>query len=339
MSRISRRRFVGNSLAAAAALSAAPYIARGQNANEKLGAAVVGIGGRGGSHIGAFRGDSRTEVRYLVDIDEKIGQRRAEDIGDKQGFRPKVVRDMREAFDNKDIDIVGTATPNHWHALCGIWAMQAGKDVYIEKPICHDIAEGTALIAAARKYKRMCQTGTQCRSNAAIQNAVKFLAEGGIGEVKFARGLCYKRRKSIGPKGRLSDSSRGRFRSLVRPGHVHPAEAHPRQVSTTTGTGSGTTATATWATRGRTRPTSPGGGWASTATPAASSPTAAGWAIRPNATTPATSTPATPATPKCRSTTTATSASSLKPGACRSTIRPTIKSTSSSRAPGVTRSA
>ncbi|HID22801.1 MAG TPA: Gfo/Idh/MocA family oxidoreductase, partial [Planctomycetaceae bacterium] len=93
------------------------------------------------------------------------------------------------------------ATPNHWHALCGIWAMQAGKHAYIEKPVCHDIAEGTALIVAAEKYKRVCQVGTQCRSSAAVRQAIQFLQEGGIGEVKFARGLCYKRRPSIGPLG------------------------------------------------------------------------------------------------------------------------------------------
>ena len=131
----------------------------------------------------------------------RSGRNRCEQVAAKQGFMPKFVRDMREAFSDPAVDIVSTATPNHWHALCGIWAMQAGKDVYIEKPICHNIAEGSALVAAATKYGRMCQVGTQCRSNPAIQNAVKFLREGGIGEVKFARGLCYKRRKSIGAKG------------------------------------------------------------------------------------------------------------------------------------------
>jgi len=201
MSKITRRRFVGNSLAAAAAVSATPYIVRAQGANEKLAAAVVGAGGRGGSHVGAFLGDSRTEITYIVDADESHGAKHCESIEKKQGFRPKLVLDMRKAFDDKALDIVGVATPNHWHALSGVWAMQAGKDVYIEKPICHDIAEGSALVAAARKYGRMCQTGTQCRSNPAIQEAVKFIADGKIGEVKFARGLCYKRRGSIGPKG------------------------------------------------------------------------------------------------------------------------------------------
>lgn len=201
MSKIHRRRFLGRSLAAAAAVSATPYLAKARSPNEKLNAAVVGIRGRGGGHLGAFLGDSRTAVLYVVDADEKLGEGAVKRIGDRQGLKPKFVRDMREAFDDASVDIVSTATPNHWHALCGVWAMRAGKDTYIEKPICHDVAEGAALIAAAEKYGRMCQVGTQCRSHRALRDAVKFLGEGGIGEVKFARGLCYKRRGSIGPKG------------------------------------------------------------------------------------------------------------------------------------------
>jgi predicted dehydrogenase len=125
----------------------------------------------------------------------------AQKIGAKQGTTPKVYTDMRESFDDPNVDVVTTATPNHWHALCGVWAMQAGKDCYLEKPISHDIQEGAALVAAAKKYGKMCQVGTQCRSHAAIKDAMKFLHDGGIGEVNFARGLCYKRRKSIGSLG------------------------------------------------------------------------------------------------------------------------------------------
>ncbi|HUT92890.1 MAG TPA: Gfo/Idh/MocA family oxidoreductase [Thermoguttaceae bacterium] len=201
MSKTTRRQFVKQSLAATVALSVAPYIAKAQAPNGKLGAAVVGAGGRGGTHVGAFLGDSRTAIVAIVDADEGVGNRRCEDIGKKQGTRPKFYADMRDAFDDPAVDIVGCATPNHWHALCGVWAMQAGKDAYLEKPISHEIAEGSALVAAAKKYGRICQVGTQCRSHKAIQDAVKFLADGGIGDVKFARGLCYKRRKSIGAKG------------------------------------------------------------------------------------------------------------------------------------------
>ncbi|MFO7901690.1 MAG: Gfo/Idh/MocA family protein [Planctomycetota bacterium] len=202
MTRYSRRRFLGTSLAAGTAFYAVPHIVQARNANDKLGVAVVGVRGRGGSHIGAYLGDSRTEIKYVIDIDEKVGRSRAKQIQEKQDVAPRFVRDMREAFDDPNVDIVSTATPNHWHALCGVWAMQAGKDVYIEKPISHDVAEGSALVAAAKKYDRVCQVGTQCRSNPAIQDAVKFMQEEqGIGSVRFARGLCYKRRKSIGPLG------------------------------------------------------------------------------------------------------------------------------------------
>ena len=159
MKRITRRRFVGQSLATTAAVAAAPYIAKAQGSNSKLGVVVVGVNGRGNSHIGGFIGDDRTVVAAIAEVDEYVAKSRAEQIAKKQGFAPKVFRDMREAFDADGIDIVTTATPNHWHALCGIWAMQAGKDTYIEKPVCHNIAEGSALIAASRKYKKMCQVG------------------------------------------------------------------------------------------------------------------------------------------------------------------------------------
>ncbi len=208
MMKRTRRQFLQDSMfvTSAAALSAGPMIsgsarAQGRSANDKLSCAVVGCRGRGGSHISAFSDRKDCEVTYIVDIDEKVGRDRCDSIEKKTGRRPKWVKDMRDAFDDKSLDIVATATPNHWHALCGIWAMQAGKDVYIEKPISYDIGEGAALVAAAKKYKRMCQVGTQCRSNPAQRDAMKFIEKGGIGQVNFARGLCYKRRKSIGALG------------------------------------------------------------------------------------------------------------------------------------------
>jgi predicted dehydrogenase len=197
-----RRQFLKASAAAASTVFAAPAIGRaGISANEKMGVAVVGVNGRGGSHISAYLGNPNTEIRVIVDVDEVVGNKRCEDIAAKQGTRPKFVTDMRKAFEDDSISLVSTATPNHWHALTGIWAMQAGKDAYIEKPVCHNVWEGSALIAAARKYNRMCQVGTQCRSSQAIIEAFAFMKSGVIGEVRFARGLCYKRRPAIGPKG------------------------------------------------------------------------------------------------------------------------------------------
>lgn len=201
MSKLTRRNFVGKSLAAAGAFSVAPGILRARGSNDKIGMAIVGCGGRGGSHRNGWLKDPRTHITALVEVDEKQAAKFAKQVEDKQGTRPTVYRDMRDAFADSAVDAISTATPNHWHALCGIWAMQAGKDAYIEKPVCHNIAEGSALIAAARKYERICQVGTQCRSNPAIHDAFEFLKGGGIGDVNFARGLCYKRRSSIGSLG------------------------------------------------------------------------------------------------------------------------------------------
>ena len=114
---------------------------------------------------------------------------------------PKIITDMREAFDDKSVDIVSTATPNHWHSLVAIWAIQAGKDVYVEKPVSHNVSEGRRVVEAVRKYNKICQTGTQCRSNAGMRDAMQFVHDGHLGKVKVARGLCYKPRGSIGKLG------------------------------------------------------------------------------------------------------------------------------------------
>lgn len=209
MSSISRRRFLGSSLVAGSALAGTGFFHTGLSAAEKasgandtLGVMVMGCGGRGlGSHVREFLADPRTKIVYLCDADKAHAEKAASIVEKKQGSRPKIVADMRDALSDKSIDIVSCASPNHWHALCGVWAMQAGKDVYLEKPICHNIHEGKALIATAKKYGRMCQVGSQCRSNPALKDGFAFLAAGGIGEIKLVRGLCYKRRKSIGALG------------------------------------------------------------------------------------------------------------------------------------------
>ncbi|TWU42856.1 Gfo/Idh/MocA family protein [Novipirellula artificiosorum] len=199
MNRLNRRQFT--SLAAAGIATASMPRLRAAGPNETLGVCVVGVNSRGNEHIRGFNHDPRTEIRAIVDIDESVGQQRVAKVAEMQGKKPKFFTDIRDAIDFDGIDILSAATPNHWHALMGIWGMQSGKDVYVEKPICHNIDEGRALVATAKKYGRMCQTGTQCRSSSAVRDAMQFIAEGGIGEVKFARGLCYKRRASIGPLG------------------------------------------------------------------------------------------------------------------------------------------
>ena len=211
MTSVSRRRFLEDSMFAIAAAGAASVgvssvlsqRARAQTSpNEKIGVCVVGIGGRGwGSHCAEWVKDPRTEIRYLCDPDS-TKEARCDEIAKRQdGVRPKFVTDLRKAFDDPAVDVVSNASSNHWHALCGVWAMQAQKHCYLEKPISHNVHEGRALVAAARKYNMCCQVGTQCRSNPSNIDANRFIADGGIGEVKFARGLCYRRRKSIGPLG------------------------------------------------------------------------------------------------------------------------------------------
>jgi predicted dehydrogenase len=208
-----RREFLEDSMFAAVAAmgagSTANLLAANKNADEKpsdspngkLGVAVVGCNGRGSSHLGAFSSRPDTEVLYVVDVDENVGNARAGAVAKKQGRTPKVVPDMRAAFDDASVDIVTTATPNHWHSLVSIWAIQAGKDVYVEKPVSHNVSEGRRVVEAARKYNKICQTGTQCRSNAGMQAAMKYVHDGKLGKVKVSRGLCYKRRPSIGPPG------------------------------------------------------------------------------------------------------------------------------------------
>jgi predicted dehydrogenase len=194
-----RREFLATSatasVAALAALQPKPAIA---GANEVIRVGVIGVGGRGQDHIRGFHKLSGVEVVALCDVDEKILATRAEALDKASGKKVKRYRDLRQLFDDKEIDAVSVATPNHWHSLSGIWAMQAGKDAYVEKPCSHNIWEGRQLVRAARKYDRLCQHGTQGRSSPAIREAMQKLQEGVIGKVYMAKGLCYKWRPTIG---------------------------------------------------------------------------------------------------------------------------------------------
>ena len=208
MTRQTRRDFLERSMLAAAAAaaaggSAAPLAAApdSDSPNERLQVAVIGVRGRGQSHLSAFSRRKDTEVVAVVDADEAIGQQRRDKLANVSGRKPKFFKDLRRVMDDKSIDIVSIATPNHWHALAAIWAIQSGKDVYVEKPVSHNVSEGRRIVQAARKYKRICQTGTQVRSSTGVQQAIQFLHDGKLGKTNVARGLCYKRRGSIGARG------------------------------------------------------------------------------------------------------------------------------------------
>lgn len=199
---VSRRDFIKNSTGAAVALSI-PYIIPAQafGANDRVRVAVLGVNGRGQDHIKGFNNLSNVEVATFCDPDNNIVQKRAKEFEEKTGKKVKTENDLRKVFEDKSIDAVSIATPNHWHALAAIWACQAGKDVYVEKPGSHNLHEGRKLVEAAHKYKRVVQHGVQLRSSEALKEAVKHLRDGLIGNVYMARGLVYKWRPDIGDKG------------------------------------------------------------------------------------------------------------------------------------------
>ena len=193
-----RRQFLNTAGQGLAALTAAQY-SRVLGANERVQVAVIGVGGRGKSHISAHAKNPAADVVAVVDIDQAINERAAALAAkDQDGRKPKEISDMRQAFDDKSIDAVSVATPNYWHALTTVWACQAGKDVYVEKPASHSIWEGRKMVEAARKYERIVQVGHQSRSTPHKLKAIELLREGVIGDVYMAKGLCFKRRKDIG---------------------------------------------------------------------------------------------------------------------------------------------
>ncbi len=199
---LNRRSFIKNSAGVAVALSLPTIIpARAFGANDRVSLAVLGVHGRGQNHISGFSNLKNVELTTLCDPDNVVLQERAGEFEKKYGKKVKTEMDLRKVFDDKSIDAVSIATPNHWHALATIWACQAGKDVYVEKPGSHDFAEGPKIIEAAKKYKRVVQHGVQLRSSAAMKEAVQHLRDGLIGEVYMARGLVFKWRPDLGDKG------------------------------------------------------------------------------------------------------------------------------------------
>jgi predicted dehydrogenase len=167
-------------------------------ANDRINLAVIGIGSRGRDHINEFAKLSPCRIVAVCDVDQAGRERGVAQVEKLLGYKPGQYTDMRRLFENKEIDAVSFATPNHWHALGAIWACQAGKDVYVEKPPSHNIYEGRKMIEAARKYQRIVQVGSQSRSMAYIRRAMDLLQQGVIGKVYEARGLCFNPRKSIG---------------------------------------------------------------------------------------------------------------------------------------------
>ncbi len=170
-------------------------------ANDDIRVGIVGVKGRGQAHIKGYVGAKGARVTAMCDVDPSYLDARATLLSAQQKMKIATFSDMREMFEKGEIDAFSTATPNHWHSLAGIWAMQAGKDAYVEKPISHNVWEGRQLVKAARKYQRICQGGTQSRSIEQIANGVAYVRSGELGKIQWIKGTCYNPRPSIGLVG------------------------------------------------------------------------------------------------------------------------------------------
>ncbi len=171
---------------------------RVMGANDRVQMGIIGLGGRGRNHMSTFGSLPECSIAVVCDVDQSARERGVAAVEKATQRKPKAYVDMKEVFADKSVDAVSMPLPNHWHALSTIWACQAGKDVYVEKPACHNVFEGLRMVDAARKYKRIVQIGSQGRSAPHKIKAMQLLRDGVIGKVYMAKGLCYKRRKSIG---------------------------------------------------------------------------------------------------------------------------------------------
>jgi len=201
MSRMNRRKFVKQSLAMAGASFVVSHAGhRVLGANEVIHVGIGGCGGRGGSHLGAYLGAKETDVMYCIDVDSKRAESAAAKAGKKQGKTPLAVQDIRKALDDKRLNAISCATCNHWHTLMTIWTVQAGKDIYVEKPATHNVFEGRICSEIIRKSKQIVQTGTQRRSDRRWAQMIEVTKSGQLGKLLISHGFASKPRRSIGFK-------------------------------------------------------------------------------------------------------------------------------------------
>ncbi|MBP85299.1 MAG: dehydrogenase [Planctomycetaceae bacterium] len=205
MSKLTRRTLLKSAAAASAAFplfTIAGTKASGKviGANDTIRLGVAGINGRGTSHIDGFASQKNVDVTYLIDPDTTLFGSRGDRVKSKGGTTPECVQDIREALDDKNLDAVSVATCNHWHSLITVWACQAGKDVYVEKPMSHNLFEGRKCVEAAAKYGRVVQHGTQQRSDENRARQIDAIQSGKYGKLLVSKGYCCKPRWSIGHK-------------------------------------------------------------------------------------------------------------------------------------------
>jgi len=229
MKSLTRRQFLEDSILAAAAAATATIPTavmaaeqRVVSANDRITVAIIGCGIRGKQHASELARLSDCEIAYVCDPDRDRAAEVAAHLVELKRPQPKAVQDLRVILDDKSVAAVFIATPNHWHALAAIWAMQAGKDVYVEKPVSHNIREGRRIVQAARKHGRICQGGTQNRSNGALAEAIKYMHAGKLGEVKLARSIVYGRRGSIGGPGQYEIPTSVDYNLFAGPAPMSP---------------------------------------------------------------------------------------------------------------------
>ena len=203
MNGFNRRQFLKQTSLAAGAtvlLSGTKASGRAIGANNRLRIAVAGLNGRGRSHIGGWLGQDNVEIAYLADVDERVRGSVVDYVNDKvQGkYKCKGIKDIRQALDDPTVDAISIATPNHWHSLMTIWGAQAGKHVYVEKPLSHDVEEGRVAVEAQKRYGVVIQHGTQRRSDAKIAGLHEQIQAGKYGKLKISYGYCCKPRGGIG---------------------------------------------------------------------------------------------------------------------------------------------
>jgi predicted dehydrogenase len=227
MNSISRREFLEESILATAAAASIPgsLIAaepRPASANDKISVGIIGCGIRGKQHAQALARLADCEIVSVCDPDRDRAAEVADLLVKLNRPRPKTVQDLRVLLENKSIAAVFIAAPNHWHALAAIWAMQAGKDVYVEKPVSHNISEGRRIVQAARKLNRICQGGTQNRSDGAVAEAMRYIQAGKLGEVRMARSIVYGARGSIGGPGQYEVPASVDYNLFAGPARMNP---------------------------------------------------------------------------------------------------------------------
>lgn len=199
MSTLDRRTFLGTTAAAAAATAVSTHVAEGAvKKGETVRIAVMGVNGRGRQLITGFKEFPQVEIAYICEPDSRVVPRALKLLDGKQKKSPKVVTDVRDALDDKNVDVLVCSAPDHWHALATIWGCQAGKDVYVEKPASHNTVEGRRMVQAARKFGKIVQVGTQRRSGPEMKQAAEVVRSGKLGDVNYARCWINSTRPNIG---------------------------------------------------------------------------------------------------------------------------------------------